>query len=382
VADAVPRIEESTNLTFKTPPRVETRSREQIREFLLESVKEERTQRDIAGQQAVYRRLGLVSDTLDLGRLVVETLTEQIAGYYDPRTDVLYIPTDAPREQVRLVIAHELVHALQDQYLDIDSLQRVDGRNDETTAGRAVLEGQATLVSLRLLGQQMVTWDLQRQRIREAQSSMPVFAGAPLIIQETLLFPYLSGADFVGRFHDERADGNPLAPDALPRSTEQIMHREAYFDAPRDAPTRVTLPEPDGAESTYENELGEFELRVLIFHHLRDQNLATRVAAGWDGDRYAVLRAGGGDGIVWLTVWDTPVDAAEFADAMSLLVAKRYPDAFSRRAEGGAKRYYTREREIVLWGGEVAGRAAVLYSDVPSGTRTDLIDLGKVKVEE
>jgi hypothetical protein len=237
------------------------------------------------------------------------------------------------------------------------------------------------LVSLRLAGQSITTWELQRERIREMQSSMPVFAAAPLIIQETLLFPYLSGAEFVGQFYDRFASGNPLAGDSLPRSTEQIMHRAAYFDA-RDNPTRITLPSPSGAKASYESDLGEFETRVLVFVHLRDQALATRAAAGWDGDHYVVLDTPKGDGIAWLTVWDSPVDAAEFGDALPLMIAKRYPDARARGGEGGVKRFASPTRDQLVWGGEVQGRPAVLYVDVPSGVSTDVIDLAKVRLEE
>ena len=36
---------------------------------------------------------------------------------------------------------------------------------------------------------------------------MPVFATAPMMIQESLLFPYLSGADFVQRFKEQKGQG-------------------------------------------------------------------------------------------------------------------------------------------------------------------------------
>jgi hypothetical protein len=35
VAEAIPRIEQSTGLKFKTPPKLEVRTKDQVREFLL-----------------------------------------------------------------------------------------------------------------------------------------------------------------------------------------------------------------------------------------------------------------------------------------------------------------------------------------------------------
>src|SRR5256886_10974409 len=59
-------------------------------------------------------------DSLDLRRTMIDLLTEQVAGYFDPDSNALYIPTDIDPSQARLVISHELVHALQHQYLNLE----------------------------------------------------------------------------------------------------------------------------------------------------------------------------------------------------------------------------------------------------------------------
>jgi hypothetical protein len=381
VADAIPQIERATGLHFKAAPKVELRTRDQIRTFVLRGIQEDHARRDVAGEQAAYRLLGAIPDTLDLAKLVVSALTEQIAGYYDPRTKVLYIPTDAKPEEVRFVVSHELVHALQDGYINLDSLENVHGDNDAVTAARAVLEGQATLVGMVAMGFQLTTWEQRRAEIQDRLSAFPVLSSAPLIIQQTLLFPYLSGTDFMGRFYDRYPHGNPFTVQALPRSTKQIIHPAAYFGR-RDAPTRVVLPAPRGVSAEYENDLGEFETRVLLFQHLRDQNLATRDAAGWEGDRYVVVRTPKGEGIAWLTVWDSPVDAAQFGDVLALLIAKRYPTARVRPSTGAAKLFATGARDLEVWGGDIAGQPAVLYVDVPAGTPLAVIDVARVKLDK
>ena len=68
---------------------------------------------------------------------------------------------------------------------------------------------------------------------------MPTFAAAPQILQETLLFPYLSGAEFMRRYQDQGHTGMPLGRDR-PVSSTQIMHADAYFGAHREQP--VTRP--------------------------------------------------------------------------------------------------------------------------------------------
>ena len=96
------------------------------------------------------------------------------------------------------------MHALQDQYISLDSIQKVRDDNDRQAAAQAVFEGQAvTSRSPAMLGGTNIAinlpggWDRVRDMIRESQSSMPIFAAAPDVIQETLIFPYLSGAEFV-----------------------------------------------------------------------------------------------------------------------------------------------------------------------------------------
>lgn len=393
VADAVPRIEKATGLKFKSPPRVETRSPAEVRQFLERMFAESQGAQDLAAKSAVYKRLGLLPDTLDVRKLYVDLLTEQIVGFYDPKTKVLYVVNGAPREAVGVVVAHELIHALQDQYFNLDSLQSVQGDDDRVAAGQAVMEGQATYEQINaMLGNDAASripggWDRVRQMIREQQSSMPVFASAPMVIQEGLIFPYLSGAEFTRRFKEHHPGQVPYGD--MPQSTEQILHEGAYFGPQRDAPLRVVLPPlAGGARATYENDLGEFETRLLLFQHLRDQNGAIRGAAGWGGDRYALVSTPRGEGLVWVTVWDTPVDAAEFNDMLGQVVERRYATRAAPAATAGAtpgsgaatRSHTAAGRTVAVTTGEVQGRPAVLYVDVPAGASTSLLDLAKVAI--
>lgn len=385
VSAAVPRLEKSIGVPFKTPPKFEMRSKEEVRKFLESQFATEVPDEDLRGSERAYKRFGLIPDTLDLKRFMLTLLTEQVAGFYDPATKVLYIVQGASDDMVSVTVSHELVHALQDQYFDLDSLRKIKRHNDRQVAAQAVIEGQATLEQLAsMLGSGTAVanipggWDRVREVIRGSQGSMPVFAGAPMLIQETLLFPYLSGAEFMRNFKEKNGGALPFGN--MPQSTEQVMHEDRFF-LNRDVPTTVTLPPVSGGDA-YDNDLGEFETRLFLFQHLKDRDAAYRGAAGWDGDRFVSFTTGRGDGLAWLTVWDTAVDAAEFFDLIDTALLKRFDDLRPGVSSGTRRTWTTRGRTIALTAVEVGGRPCVLFVDVPAGSSTDVIDLAKVKLEE
>lgn len=389
-----PEIEKATGMHFVSPPKVEVRTHEQVRSFVERELQDSLARADVVGLEQAYKRFGLVSDSVDLRALLVRVLAEQVVGYYDPRSKTLYVVEGADSAAAETTLRHELVHALQDQHVNVDSLQRMAGENDATTAAHAALEGEAMFVqfgsggvALRAPG----TWDQVRTSIRNNMERTPVLASAPFIIRETLLFPYLSGAELARRVAERGGSDSLLR--RLPRSTEQVMHADAYFGhdgGPPDAPTAITLPAPTVGTVTHANTLGEFETRLLLFHHLQDLDQAARSAAGWDGDRFVTIRTPQGDAIAWLTVWDTDVDAVEFMEAMGAVIPIRYPAAhFATTAAGrkpagrdDAREYIAGDRALILRLSTVQGRPVVLYVDAPAGTSPALLDLTRVTLHE
>jgi len=387
IAEAIPKLEKTTGLTFKTPPKFEARSKEEVRQFLERSFAEDLPDAELNGSARAYKRLGLLPDTLDLRAFMLALLSEQVVGYYDPGTKVLYIVQGAADEMVGVTVSHELVHALQDQYMNLDSLQKVRGQNDRQMAAQAVIEGQATFEQLSsMLGSgAMLTglpggWDRVRQLIRENNATMPVFSTAPTLIQETLLFPYLSGAEFMRAFKEKNPGKAPFGN--MPVSTEQVMHDDRFFGT-RDDPTSVTLPPLRAGTAVYDNNLGEFETRLFLFQHLKDRDAAYRGAAGWDGDRYVLFDLPRGEGLAWTTVWDTSVDAAEFFDLLDTSILKRFGSATKpTQATESTRVYSSGGRTLSVSVTDVGGRPVVLYVDVPSGASTDVFDLRQLKLEE
>jgi hypothetical protein len=218
-------------------------------------------------------------------------------------------------------------------------------------AAQAVMEGQATLASLTALMPHQnydslpEFWHQFRQTVRAQQSNMPVFRSAPLIVREDLIFPYLAGADFVRWFRRSHPDTVPFGP-WLPQSTEQVLHPDRY----RDGDQPVALAFPSSADVIYQDDLGEFETRVLLTELTGDESVGMAGAMGWAGDRYAVLSANPGGALVWWTVWDTPEAGQRFAQ----LLEKDWP---ARERPG-------RRADVV---NEVVGaRAAVRLVDAPT----------------
>lgn len=384
IEETIPKIEAQMGLEFTSPPKVEERTREQLEAFLEEKFEEELSIRTIVGAERAYKRLGMLPSDLELRPYMQALLTEQIAGYYDPATKTLYVMAGADRTIARLTVSHELVHALQDQHFDLDSLQKVEGDNDRQLAAQALLEGQATYAHFMVMmgNEESIPggWETVREGIRSQVATQPLLGTAPLILQETLIFPYLSGAEFARRAKRLRP-GRPVF-DSIPQSTEQILHEGAYF-ADYDAPTDITLPPlAAGATAAYENNLGEFETRVFIYQHLRDESAASRGATGWDGDRFIVFDTPQGEGIAWVSVWDSAVDAGEFVDGVVRGIARRFGTPEPTYPSSGVRQYTARGRTLRVTVGDVGGRPVVLYVDVPEGSNLTPLDLSRVRLAQ
>jgi hypothetical protein len=381
VAKYVPQIENALGTKFKTPPKMEVRTRDQVREFLLQRMDDPDIKKQVANQEVMYKLLGLAPDTLHFSDLLVKLLTEQIIGYYDPKTKVLYVVQGSPEDYTGITIMHELIHALQDQYTNLDSLQHITGDDDRAAAAQAVIEGQATYEQLYIMsggGSNIAAqfpggWDTMRQTIRDNLKTQPVFSSAPRALQESMLFPYINGADFTRRYIAHNGKKMPFGD--LPATTEQLMHNAAFFDK-KDEPSEITMPAIPGTFET--NNMGEFGTRVLIYSHTRVEDLSIRASNGWDGDRYALVKTPGGNAIVWVSVWDQRQDGIEIVDALDQMLRAR----FNRQARvtGERRHYESEKRTIDVDVREVGGRPVVLYVDVPAGQSTDLIDFSQVKV--
>ncbi len=358
--ELVPELERRSGLEALRPPRLARRSRAELEAFLDEELAEQLPPERAESLGATYSRLGLLPDTLGLEDLLRRLYMEQVVGYYDPGADTLFVLEDVPPEEARTVLVHELVHALQDQHRDLDSLTRsLRDRNDASAAARAAIEGQATLVmaewalaqstgaDVDLTGMPGIAEKFGEIATQGAPESMPAFGSAPRIIRETLTFPYVGGLGYVQALWRDRGERPAPFGQLLPASTEQVIHPERGPAGDRDPPTGVSFrsPPPGDWGEAYANSMGELETRVFLSVHLRADSAAREAAAGWDGDRLRLLRSGGREALVWVSVWDTPSEAGEFAAAARRALEGRYAAAEDRRVT--VERVPGRERPVV-----------------------------------
>src|SRR5690606_38037594 len=143
VRRAIPQLEKATGLKFTSPPRLEERDRDEVREFLERQFAEQLTPLELAGTEQAYKRFGMIPDTMDLRSFLLDLLTEQVAGYYDPETRVLYVVEGGSPEITSVTVSHELVHALQHMHSPLDSGRALKVDNYRQVAMQAMVEGQA-----------------------------------------------------------------------------------------------------------------------------------------------------------------------------------------------------------------------------------------------
>jgi hypothetical protein len=327
VDSLIPLVESAIGIDFSVPPRFEMRSKAQVQQYLRDKLEQEFPESKVRGVTAAYGLLELIPDTIDLKGLLLPLYAEQVVGYYDPDTRTLYAVEGAPEDQLRLVLAHELVHALQHERLPLERLLKDLSNADRLAASQAVLEGHATVAMMGVVmpDRSVVAdtdfWRLYRDQVKASQTSMPVFSRAPLILQEGLIFPYLGGAEFIRWWQQQ---GRPSLParDSLPQSTEQVIHPDRYLG--RDLPVSVAFADSAPRDSVvHEDTMGELELQIWSAEMRGGGEVLTEVPLGWGGDRFRVYQTEGGPALVLVTVWDDSTAARRFAAGPAARFAAR-----------------------------------------------------------
>lgn len=339
VDEVLAKVVEIRGLDPITPIQRGIKNRQEIEEYILKRFKEEYPLEDLKIEEQVLKLFKLIPENLNLHDFLIEFYTEQIAGLYDPVLKEFFIADWIPLELQKPVMAHELTHALQDQYFDLERFtSRIPGNDDEMLARAALVEGEALLImleySLSPLGSSV--FDIPDIRMMtESQRSLmeaqfPVFASAPEYLKETSLFPYSYGAAFL-QFLLKKKEWKELEEvfKLTPVSSEQIMHPEKYRlnpDTPEVIPEVEKLPEELNlnAKPIYSNVLGEFTVYLILKQFLEPDESA-QAAAGWDGDRIQLFQSQSQQTIARIeTVWDSFQDAAEFKKAYENLLPLKY----------------------------------------------------------
>jgi hypothetical protein len=338
IDDLVRAAESVRQLRLRRPVPIEIEDGDAIASSLRSQIEESEIER----ARLVYGALGLLDADADLQSMFAGVLGEQVIGYYDPDTARLVIREDVmaglagafgpeQTQEARLVLVHELVHALQDQRLGLGASYEKERTADADNAFRAIVEGDATLAMLaHALRQQGIPLSAATEGIQQMGDYLDLNAlvrgekldDAPAILRVTLVAPYLRGLQFVAAVQGR--GGWPAVNNAHrrpPTTSEQVLHPEKYFA--REPGEEIEIPDNPallaaGFERIEEDTLGELELSVYL-GQTRPSATDDEAAAGWAGDLLVVYGRGDEAAVIWWTTWDTDADAEEAFRAARLV---------------------------------------------------------------
>jgi hypothetical protein len=346
-------------LPIKEPLKKTLRSKQEVRDYLVREDKEDKMESERYADDKTLEAFGLIPKGFPLDSFMLDVLTDQVAGLYDPKAKEFYIADWIPVDEQRTVMSHELTHALEDQSFHIDSWIKAARPNDDAELARdAVSEGSAmaAMVDYEMLDQKASVRDVPDVTLLIRASALsemdkdPNLAKAPLYIRDELLFPYLAGTGFTQQFlkaHTGWQDLHLIFQDP-PVSTQQIIHPELYLHGVK--PEVVTLPEwkplvPADWKLLEENTMGEFGVNEVL-KQLLDENRAELLSPAWKGDRYAVFEDAKTKAtpLVFRLALDNTDDAAHFFGQYSEALEHKYktrtelfrrPNFFQFQSESG-----------------------------------------------
>jgi hypothetical protein len=244
---------------------------------------------DAEVEAGVLRALGLVDENDDLG--AADGLDgDSVAGFYDTETKELVVRGGRLTPFVRQVLVHELTHALDDQYFDLDP----DLADDEAAlAFDALVEGDAVTVERRYVESLSAAERREAEAEEDAAFGGGGAGGIPGIFLDLGDFPYVDGPDLVA----------------------------ALLAA--------------GGQARLEDEgvVGEFVLRLVLRESSSDEQ-AGRAAEGWAGDHYVAWRTGGRTCVRTTVVLDSDTDASELVTGLRKWAAD-HPGASVEPAPAG-----------------------------------------------
>lgn len=290
------------DLPAKAPLHETIRTKDQIRQYLVDEQNKEESPEKRYVDRRTLEAFGLIPKGFPLDSFLLDLLTDQVAGLYDPQSKEFFIASwIAPGDQ-KEVMAHELTHALDDQYFHLQKWQKAVRSNDDASLARdAVVEGSAlaAMMDYTLTDMHTSVRELPdiapfiESSVADQMDKDPNLAKAPSFVRDELLFPYLEGAKFTQRVLKATgswADFQEVFKNP-PASTQQILHPDLYFQ--KVVPERVRLPNlksvmPQGYVQLDENVVGEFALGEVLKQFLGPGD-AELYAPMWRGDQYALF---------------------------------------------------------------------------------------------
>ena len=355
---------QDTRLPIKHEVKRKLVKRDEVQSFIQKGMKDDKEAKRLERSEVVLKKFGLLPRNFDLRTFLVAMLREQVAGYYDPKTNAVNLLNWVGVEQQRPVLAHELTHALQDQSFGIENfMKEVTGGSDhagrpspadiggdeEMAARQAVIEGQAMAVlldySLAPTGKTVLDVpqiaEALKQGMLVGSADSPAFRDAPIFLKETLTFPYRYGLDFTAALL--ASGGKELAYAGAfkdpPKSTREIMEPKTYLSHEKLAPMKLLDFDKDFRSYDWFDigAIGEFDVDVLVEQYAGREEAAA-LYPEWRGGYYFAGRPKGDKsaplGVLYVSRWSSPAKASEFAAVYAKSLAQRYQKTQALGADG------------------------------------------------
>jgi hypothetical protein len=337
---------EQTGLPILHPVKKKLATREEVAKYVAKRLKEQESAERFAREALPLKKLGLLPRDFDLRQYLVDLYKEQVEGWYDTKTKTVYLLDWVSPDEQKPIMAHELVHALQDQsfglehWLDVakdskDATAQI-ALDEQRVARQAVVEGQAMAV-LAAYERSAAGSARSSQPADEAASAnageMSVYSDAPLYLREALLFPYIYGVDFIRTILQQRGKQAAFAGvfQHPPSDTRQIMQPSTYLSSePQPQVKVIDLQRVLGPEwqRVDISGIGEIDLHILLRVWGGD-DAAKLLTSAWHGGYYVALSPKNAPQNAPLSLaltlqLDSPEDALRFAELYVLALPKRY----------------------------------------------------------
>ncbi len=311
VTDISAFVEKQRGLTFKSKVKVEVVGDADFNQRLLAGMDKDKASIEREGN--VLKALNLMDPQLDLFEAEKAALKAGVLGYYDPETKELLVRGVQLDPFTRQTIAHELTHALDDQYFDLNRPQ-YDTEKDEISFGlSAVAEGNARRIE-NAYEAAMTPADRKLRDQEELEFLQKGNTnGIPPVLGTLINAPYELGPPFVAKMLDNGGnDQLGAAFTAPPRTSAQVIHPERYLA--HDERVEVAKPKADGQE-TDDGVFGEL-LTIVTLEDVLDPAVAQKAANGWAGDWYVVWGQDGGGSCIRIDYkMKTPADLDDLKKA-------------------------------------------------------------------
>ena len=379
--DVMKETEQIRLLPLKRKLPVELVEKDFVRDQFVAQVTAQVPAATIFAYQTLIKKLRLLPADFDIQDFAKDKLGKQVGGYYDPNDETMRIVHHAGKYNwaysvaERLIgkdlageflLSHEFAHALADQHFNLRHFAYATTNADVLLARRSYIEGDAMLTGLYYaMGKRLKPAAFSPDGAGALYGPLDQWNAIPPVFRRPLLFLYSDGLIFSNAVYEIGGTAGLNAVYALPpRSSEEILHPQKYFDQddpPIDVSFAADPPELQGLTVVDENTLGEVGVLSLLAVPLGWYGAAV-AADGWGGDRYRIYRYASDAkalGFAWRTVWDSGFERTEFIDNMTFALQKTF-DAKGATLADGARQWRTTEGVFTLYGEGAAGALLTL----------------------